>query len=173
MAVADASGGSVGEDEDTSAIGGDGWAVKSNGYGVEALPRAEVLAKVKASPVRVIVQVSGSFEECSGAGGTHVYFGVPESWGEKPFVAATLGGHGIGLDDVFAPSNGLGAFPGRHAGPREGRSYVAGVRVGTLHQPKRDSGICLGDLPASDAAIIALAPVRSMSEGLRVLERMR
>jgi len=126
----------------------DGW------VGIETAPREKVIDAIRHAPARVLVRVYASIEECSGLGGTHVFFHADDA-SRSPFRDAHLGGHGVRFDADLPP----------------GALFVAGVRT---HASKRlsDPGWCLDGLLA-DASVIALLPVRDPVEGLRVIETLR
>jgi len=156
IAVTNTNNAVIAANSDANANAKEGWATNDGAWGVEQLPRAQILARIAAAPTRVIVALTGTFDECRNGLSTHAYFEVPAAWGAKPFQAAVVTGE---------------VLPWRRFDLPTGKLFVAGVRVGTLHQPEVAS--CHGPMPPRDAAVLALLPVNSMAEGLRVLERMR
>jgi hypothetical protein len=151
----------IGTGDNNVAAGGagdsraDGWTTHDGSWGIEQVSRAQAIARIRTAPVRVVVEATGALDECRNGLATHAYFDVPAAWGAKPFQAAVI----------------MGEVLPWHQFQRYQELYVAGVRVGTLHVPQASS--CNGPMPARDAAVIALVPVKTVDEGRRLLERMR
>lgn len=137
-----------------------GWVTTDYRTGrVDAVGRAAALDAVRKHPVRALVTVSSILEECSSMGGTHVFF-APAFSAERPFATAHLGGHG-----VYVPHNEttlLGAE----------KLFVAAVET---HPPGgfgNGRGWCLERAPSFDGDVLALVPVQSQGEGMRLLSEL-
>ena len=133
----------------------DGWQTVDFKTGrVDHVGRDKALEAIKQTPVRVLVKVASIIEECSSAGGTHVFF-EPAFSKELPFRTAHLGGHGA------------------HVGPLQGMElFVAGVETHPPGSFGNGRGWCLEKAPAYDADVVAMVPVRSEAEGMRLLTEL-
>lgn len=121
---------------------------------VDYVGRDKALAAIRLAPVRVLVRLTAIVEECSSMGGTHVFFEAALSK-ELPFRTAHLGGHGA------------------HVGPLQGMElFVAAVETHPPASFGNGRGWCLEKAPRYDADVIALVPVRSDAEGMRLLEEL-
>lgn len=121
---------------------------------VDYVGRGAALAGMKQAPVRVLVKIAAIVEECSSTGGTHVFFEVAFSK-ELPFRTAHLGGHGT------------------HVGPFQGMElFVAGVEPHPPGSFGNGRGFCLEEAPSFDADVVAIVPVRSEGEGMRLLTEL-
>jgi hypothetical protein len=122
--------------------------------------REKALAAIKQGNTRVLVRITKIIEECSSMGGTHVFL-EPAFSKESPFATAHLGGHGIRL--VHAKGSIFGD---------EKQLFVASVETHPPSSFGNGRGWCLENAPRYDADILAIIPVRSEGEGMRLLTEL-
>lgn len=132
-----------------------GYVLRENGYGLEFVPRAQALARVKAEPTRVIVTLEGVEEECRNGLMAHAFFRVPDGWAPKPFGLASASNEILWREL---------AYPWKQL-------FVAGFRKHALATVGFPS--CSGPMPMTDAHLTAFVPVQSYAEGVRILEAMQ
>ena len=131
-----------------------GWVTGDDKTGrIDYVGRDKALAQMRRAKLRVLVKVSAHIEECSSMGGAHVFF-VPAREGERPFSIAHLGGHGAHIL--------LGKEP----------LYVASIETHPPGSFGNGRGWCLEEAPSYDGTVLAIVPVRSEDEGLRLLEKL-
>ncbi len=121
---------------------------------VDHVGRDKAIEAIKLAPVHALVRVASVIEECSSAGGTHVFV-EPAFSKEPPFRTAHLGGHGA------------------HVGPFQGMDlFVAGLETHPPGSFGNGRGWCLEKAPSYDADVVAIVPVRSEGEGMRLLTEL-
>ena len=130
-----------------------GWVTTDYQRGlVEYVGHDRALDVIKKHPTRVLAKVGQLVEECSSTGGSHAFFEVAFSK-ELAFQKAHLGGHG---SHFLIDKNKL---------------YVMAVET---HTPSTlgGKGWCIEGAPRYDADVVALVPVRSEGEGMRLLSSL-
>lgn len=138
-----------------------GWITADYKTGrVDYVGREKAIAALGQGNTRVLVRVSKILEECSSVGGTHAFF-EPAYAKESPFAAAHFGGHGSHL--VHAKGSLFGD---------EKQLYLASVETHTPSSFGNGRGWCLEQAPRYDADVLAIIPVRSEGEGMRLLTEL-
>jgi hypothetical protein len=123
----------------------------------EYVEREKVLTALKEGNTRVLARISKIIEECSSVGGSHVFF-EPAFSKESPFATAHFGGHGAHL--VHAKGSIFGD---------EKQLFVISVETHSPSSFGNGRGWCLENAPRYDADVLAIIPVRSEGEGMRLL----
>jgi hypothetical protein len=126
----------------------------------EYVEREKVVAALRQGSTRALVRITKVLEECSSVGGSHAFFEVAFSK-EMPFRTAHFGGHGSHL--VHAKGSLFGD---------EKQLYVASVETHTPSSFGNGRGWCLENAPPYDADVLAILPVRSEGEGMRLLTEL-
>lgn len=126
----------------------------------EYVGREKALAAMKSGNTRVLVRITKIIEECSSMGGSHVYF-EPAFSKESPFAVAHFGGHGTRL--VHAKGSIFGD---------EKQLFVISVETHPSSSFGNGRGWCLENAPRYDADVLAIVPVRSEGEGMRLLTEL-
>lgn len=126
----------------------------------EYVGREKAIAAAKEGNTRVLARISKVVEECSSMGGSHVFF-EPAFTKESPFATAHFGGHGIRL--VHAKGSLLGD---------EKQLFVISVETHPASSFGNGRGWCLESAPRYDADVLAIIPVRSEGEGMRLLTEL-
>lgn len=126
----------------------------------EYVGREKALAEIKQGRTRVLVRTQKILVECSSVGGTHVFF-EPAFTKEPPFASAHFGGHGSHL--VHAKGSLFGDAQ---------QLYVASVELHAFSSFGNGRGWCLEEAPRYDADVLAIIPVRSEGEGMRLLTEL-
>lgn len=126
----------------------------------EYVEREKVIAAMRQGNTRVLVKITKVIEECSSVGGSHAFFEVAYSK-ELAFRTAHFGGHGSHL--VHAKGSLFGD---------ERQLYVASVETHPPSSFGNGRGWCLENAPPYDADILAILPVRSEGEGMRLLTEL-
>jgi hypothetical protein len=135
-----------------------GWVTTDYKTGrTDYVGREKALAAIKEGSTRALVRITRIVEECSSMGGTHVFV-EPAFAKESPFSKAHLGGHGVRL--VHAKGSLFGD---------EKQLFVASVEPHPPSSFGNGRGWCLEKAPPYDADVLAIVPVRSESEGMRLL----
>ena len=126
----------------------------------EYVDRAKALAALKQGNTRVLARITKIVEECSSMGGSHVFF-EPAFAKESPFATAHFGGHGSHL--VHSKGSLFGD---------DKQLYVISVETHPPSSFGNGRGWCLEDAPRYDADVLAIIPVRSEGEGMRLLTEL-
>lgn len=126
----------------------------------EYVKREKALAALKQGNTRVLARITKILEECSSVGGSHVFF-EPAFSKESPFATAHFGGHGSHL--VHAKGSLFGD---------EHQLFVISVETHPPSSFGNGRGFCLEDAPRYDADVLAILPVRSEGEGMRLLTEL-
>jgi hypothetical protein len=135
-----------------------GWVTTDYRTGrTDYVGREKALAAIKEGNTRVLVRITKILEECSSMGGTHVFL-EPAFSKESPFGTAHMGGHGVHL--VHAKGSLFGD---------DKQLFVASVETHPPSSFGNGRGWCLENAPRYDADVLAIIPVRSEGEGMRLL----
>jgi hypothetical protein len=126
----------------------------------EYVGREKALAALREGNMRVLVRITKIIEECSSMGGSHVFF-EPAFSKESPFGTAHFGGHGAHL--VHAKGTLFGD---------EKQLFVISVETHPPSSFGNGRGWCLESAPRYDADVLAILPVRSEGEGMRLLTEL-
>lgn len=138
-----------------------GWITTNYQTGrADYVGREKALVAIKEGKTRVLVRITKIIEECSSMGGTHVFF-EPAFSKESPFATAHFGGHGIRF--VHAKGSIFGD---------EKQLFVASVETHPPSSFGNGRGWCLEKAPRYDADVLAVIPVRSEGEGMRLLTEL-
>lgn len=108
----------------------------------------DTYAALRAGPMLAVVEVVARFDECTGAGGTHVVLRVVEPAHANGAKLVHHGGH---------------LYYSRHQ-YRQGDLFVASIEAPAPSLP-RCFGLCDGVEPPTDGAVRALVPVADVAAG--------
>jgi hypothetical protein len=138
-----------------------GWITTDYKTGqVEHVGREKALAAMKAGKTHALVRVSKIIEECSSVGGSHVFLEVAFSK-ELPFRTAHFGGHGTSVVHLKGSLFG-----------DDKQLFIASVETHTPSSFGNGRGWCLEGAPPYDADVLAIVPLRSEGEGMRLLTEL-
>lgn len=126
----------------------------------EYVDREKVVAALRQGNTRMLARITKIIEECSSVGGSHAFF-VPAFSKESPFSFAHFGGHGSHL--VHAKGSLFGD---------DKQLYVVSVETHSPSSFGNGRGWCLESAPRYDADVLAILPVRSEGEGMRLLTEL-
>jgi len=138
-----------------------GWVTTDYKTGrIDYVGREKALAVMKQGKWLYVVRVVKIIEECSSVGGSHVFV-EPAYSKESPFRFAHFGGHGSHV------VHSKGALWGD-----DKQLYVASVETHSPSSFGNGRGWCLEQAPPYDADVLAIIPVRSEGEGMRLLTEL-
>lgn len=129
--------------------GAPGWIQEAEGEPAST-ERAIVFERIRAASHRAVVVHEETIEECSGLGGSHVFFAISDPGSG----VVHFGGHGSQLASAFT----------------KGEVWVVAFEPITPPVSVKNEGWCVPDRKI-DGRAFALLPVASREEGRRVVER--
>jgi hypothetical protein len=156
---------SVARETKSAAWAAEGWLLASDELTPRAAPRDDVIAALRAAPRRSIAQVTQTLEECSGLGGSHVFFEIVRVGAAQPGGMAHLGGHGVQLSHAGAGSKGPHEFA-------PGGWFVVGLTPAGAPMRTADPGWCLDQASAVEARVLAAIAIAGLEEAQALLDTL-